>query len=135
MPPQRCSARRPRRPPQRCSAPRSRYPAGAAGRDVLVGVRPHQVTITRDRPGALELPAEIRVAEVTGSATFLHLLLQDGRHLVAQLPGTRRFTPGETTVAYVDPAHVFVFGEDGDRLPSTGDRLPSTGAAEVDPHG
>ncbi|WP_043616580.1 ABC transporter ATP-binding protein [Nonomuraea candida] len=102
--------------------------AHASGRTVLLGVRPHQVTIAGGGPGALELPAEIRLAEVTGSATFLHLLLQGGRHLVAQLAGTRQFTPGERTVAYVDPAHVFVFDEDGGRL-------LATSAAEVDLHG
>ncbi|MFD0467005.1 ATP-binding cassette domain-containing protein [Nonomuraea thailandensis] len=79
----------------------------------MLGIRPHQVTIERDGPGALELPAEIRLAEVTGSATFLHLLLEGGRHLVAHLPGTQLFTPGERAVAYVDPAHVFVFDEAG----------------------
>ncbi|MEV0389554.1 ABC transporter ATP-binding protein [Nonomuraea sp. NPDC050643] len=102
--------------------------AHVSGHDVVLGVRPHQVTIGRGGPGALELPAEIRLAEVTGSATFLHLLLQGNRHLVAHLPGTQLFTPGESTVAYVDPAHVFVFDEDGGRL-------LATSAAEVDLHG
>ncbi|WP_433438495.1 ABC transporter ATP-binding protein [Nonomuraea sp. CA-141351] len=102
--------------------------AHASGRNVMLGVRPHQVSIERDGPGSLELPAEIRLAEVTGSATFLHLLLQGRVHLVAHLPGTQLFTPGETTVAYVNPAHVFVFDEDGGRL-------LATSAAEVDLHG
>ncbi|MBF8190027.1 ABC transporter ATP-binding protein [Nonomuraea sp. K274] len=102
--------------------------AHASGRTVMLGIRPHQVTITRDGPDALELPAEIRLAEVTGSATFLHLLLQGRHHLVAHLAGTRRFTPGESALAYVDPAHVFVFDEDGGRL-------LATSAAEVDLHG
>ncbi|MEU4513759.1 ABC transporter ATP-binding protein [Nonomuraea wenchangensis] len=98
----------------------------AAG-GVLLGIRPHQVTLAPRGPGAVELPAEIRLAEVTGSATFLHLLLRGERHLVAHLPGTWRFQPGEATRAYVDPAHVLVFDEGGDRLPFSG--------AEVDLHG
>ncbi|MGW6502643.1 ABC transporter ATP-binding protein [Nonomuraea angiospora] len=102
--------------------------AHASGREVMLGIRPHQVSIERAGPGALELPAEIRLAEVTGSATFVHLLLQGSVHLVAHLTGTRLFTPGEPAVAYVDPAHVFVFDEDGGRL-------LATGAAEVDLHG
>ncbi|MEW9547408.1 ABC transporter ATP-binding protein [Nonomuraea sp. NPDC050783] len=102
--------------------------ARAAGQGVLLGIRPHQVTLAPRGPDALELPAEIRLAEVTGSATFLHLLLRGERHLVAHLPGTRRFTPGERASAYVDPAHVFVFDE-------TGGRLLASGAAEVDLHG
>ncbi|MEV5326015.1 ABC transporter ATP-binding protein [Nonomuraea sp. NPDC052634] len=102
--------------------------AHATAQEVVLGVRPHQVTIGHGRPGALELPAEIRLAEVTGSATFLHLRLQDGRHLVAHLPGTRQYTPGEPALAYVDPAHVLVFDADGGRL-------LGTGAAEVGLHG
>ncbi|WP_202638153.1 ABC transporter ATP-binding protein [Bailinhaonella thermotolerans] len=107
------------------------FPAPGAhqpGRGVVLGVRPHQVTIERTGPGDLAFPAEIRLAEVTGSETFLHLLLPGPRHLVAHLPGTRRFDPGEPATAYVDPARVFVFDErDG--------RLLAESAAEVDLHG
>jgi glycerol transport system ATP-binding protein len=93
---------------------------------VTLGIRPHQVTIertgspdraSRSRPlgprrsEQLMFPAEIRLAEVTGSATYLHLVVDGGRHLVAELPGTRLFTPGEQVVAYVDPANVLAFDE------------------------
>ncbi|WP_433512007.1 ABC transporter ATP-binding protein [Nonomuraea sp. CA-143628] len=102
--------------------------AHASGRNVVLAVRPHQVTIQRSGAGVLEFPAEIRLAEVTGSSTFLHLRLIDGRHLVAQLPGPQLFTPGERAMAYVDPAHIFVYDE-------AGGRLLATSAAEVDLHG
>lgn len=101
--------------------------AHASGRPVTLGVRPHQVTIERTRADQLEFPAEIRLAEVTGGATFLHLLLAGGRHLVAQLPGTQLFTPGETASAYVDPAHILVFDDAGSLLAGS--------VAEVDLHG
>jgi glycerol transport system ATP-binding protein len=103
--------------------------ARGAARPVTLGVRPHQVAIERRGPDDLELPAEVRLAEVTGSATFLHLRVaagedgaagdvagaddvggvDGGTHLVAELPGTRRFTPGEPARAYVDPSDVYVF--------------------------
>ncbi|WP_219825357.1 ABC transporter ATP-binding protein [Nonomuraea typhae] len=102
--------------------------AHASGLRVVLGIRPHQVTIARAAPGQLAFPAEIRLAEVTGSLTFLHLLLPDRRHLVAQLPGTQVFTPGEAATAYVDPGHVLVFTEPG------GELLAGS-AAEVDLHG
>ncbi|MDA0637359.1 ABC transporter ATP-binding protein [Nonomuraea sp. MCN248] len=88
------------------------------GREVVVAVRPHQVGLGRAGPGLLEFPAEIRLAEMTGGATFAHLLLEGGTHLVAHLPGTHPYQPGEPAVAVVDPARVFVFGEDGARLPA-----------------
>ncbi|GGS96749.1 ABC transporter ATP-binding protein [Nonomuraea spiralis] len=103
-------------------------PPGHPPGGVVLGIRPHQVTIARNGPGALELPAEIRLAEVTGSATFLHLQLEGRRHLVAHLPGPRLFTPGESATAYVDPRHIFVFDE-------AGGRLPAASAAEAGPHG
>jgi glycerol transport system ATP-binding protein len=83
--------------------------AHVTGRHVTLGVRPHQVTIARTGPDDLAFPAEIRLAEVTGSTTFLHLLLAGRRHLVAQLDGTRVVDPGAAATAYVDPAHIFVF--------------------------
>jgi glycerol transport system ATP-binding protein len=86
------------------------------------------VTIARGGPDDLAFPAEIRLAEVTGSATFLHLLLADQRHLVAELPGTQVFTPGESATAFVDPAHIFAFDTD------TGELLARS-AMEVDLHG
>ncbi|BFU44989.1 ABC transporter ATP-binding protein [Krasilnikovia sp. MM14-A1004] len=104
-------------------------PPGAlgAGAAVTLGVRPHHVTVERTGPDDLAFPAEIRLAEMTGSDTFLHLVLSDRRHLVAQLPGTHRFTPGERAVAYVDPARVLVFDDTGARLPAP--------RVEAEPHG
>jgi glycerol transport system ATP-binding protein len=102
---------------------------GARGeaRPVTLGVRPHQVAIERRGPDDLALPGEIRLGEVTGSSTFVHLVVQ-GAHLVAELAGTRLFTPGEPATAYVDPSDVFVFDE------ATG-RVLAEDATEVDLHG
>ncbi|MEV0596771.1 ABC transporter ATP-binding protein [Nonomuraea cavernae] len=105
--------------------------------DVVLAVRPHHVTIGGGGPGTLAFPAEIRLAEVTGSATFLHLLLAGRLHLVAQLPGTQLFVPGESTTAFVDPAHLFVFDENGGRLlaASAVSAVSTASTAEVDLHG
>jgi glycerol transport system ATP-binding protein len=103
------------------------FPAPRAhgqGRLVMLAVRPHQVRVEPGGGDALAFPAEIRLAEVTGSATFLHLQLEGQEHLVAEVPGTRLVTPGERATAYVDPAHLFVFHEDGDG------RLLTTSAAD-----
>ncbi|MBG0830249.1 ABC transporter ATP-binding protein [Planomonospora sp. ID67723] len=102
--------------------------AHASGLRVVLGVRPHQVALEPDGLEGLAFPAEIRLAEVTGSVTFLHLLLAGGRHLVAELPGARLFTPGEPATVHVDPAHVLVFDDnDGGLL--------ARSAAEADLHG
>jgi glycerol transport system ATP-binding protein len=100
-------------------------------RPVRLAVHPHQVSITRSSPEQLEFPAEIRLAEVTGSATFLHLLLADGLHLVAHLEGTRLFEPGEPATAFVDPAHIFVFSDNGELVATSAVQIKG----EVDLHG
>jgi len=102
--------------------------AHTAGQRVTLAVRPHQVTIGRTGPDDLAFPAEIRLAEVTGSTTFLHLLLAGRRHVVAQLDGTRLFDPGAPATAYVNPAHIFVFD-------AAGGGLLARSATEVDLHG
>ncbi|WP_412735378.1 ABC transporter ATP-binding protein [Krasilnikovia sp. MM14-A1259] len=105
------------------------------GRTVTLGVRPHHVAVDRFRAADLPFSAEVRLAEMTGSDTFLHLLLADRRHLVAQLPGTHRFTPGDAAVAYVDPAHVLVFDDTGARLGAPEHDVPERPAAEADRRG
>jgi glycerol transport system ATP-binding protein len=100
----------------------------AASHDVTLGIRPHHVTVERTGPDDLAFPGEIRLAEMSGSDTFLHLLLRDRHHLVAQLSGTHRFDPGQAAVAYIDPARVFVFDE-------AGGRLNDPSAAQAGPHG
>jgi glycerol transport system ATP-binding protein len=93
------------------------------------------VAIERRGPDDLALPAEIRLAEVTGSTTFLHLAVTGAAsgsdpdvHVVVELAGTRLFTPGEPATAYVDPSDVFVFDT------ATG-RVLAEDATEVDLHG
>jgi glycerol transport system ATP-binding protein len=88
--------------------------AHASSRPVLLGVRPYRLTVHRTGPDDLQLPAEVRVAEVTGSATFLHVLAAGGANLVAELGGARVYVPGEPLHIYVNPADVMVFdGTDG----------------------
>jgi glycerol transport system ATP-binding protein len=115
--------------------PLNLLPGTLDGRPVTLGIRPHRVTIHRGAPGDLAFPAEIRLAEVTGSATLLHLLVADDRadgerrHLVAELPGTLPFAPGEPVIAHVDPSSVLTFDIDtGQRVrPGTAARVSTDG--------
>ena len=75
------------------------FPApGARGeaRPVTLGVRPHQVAIERRGPDDLALPAEIRLGEVTGSSTFLHLRVPDAGS--GEQAGADRTAPRPPTV-------------------------------------
>lgn len=67
-----------------------------------------------DRPGAeaLEFDVTVTGVEITGSETFLHLAL-GGERWVGLFPGVRLLEVGQPVTVWLDPAHVYVFGQDG----------------------
>jgi glycerol transport system ATP-binding protein len=54
----------------------------------------------------------VAVTEITGSESFLHLLHGQDRW-VGLLPGVHDLAPGTELPVWLDPAHVYVFAEDG----------------------
>jgi glycerol transport system ATP-binding protein len=106
--------------------PTLRLPAGASGPrppqfaqlpdgPVTVGLRPHELHLG-DREAAatgrsddLVLRGELLVAEVTGSATFLHLGPGDGPPVVAEVRGVHRHPLGEHLSLHVDPRSLLAF--------------------------
>ena len=54
----------------------------------------------------------LAVTEITGSETFVHLD-HHGTRWVGLIHGVRNLRPGQALTAYLDPAHVYVFAEDG----------------------
>ena len=85
-----------------------------AGVAVTLGVRPEHLQPDPDGPfaGAVEL------FERLGPLSFAHLGMRgDAQTVVAQLPGERRVTLGETLRFGVAPAMVHVFDADGRALP------------------
>ncbi len=61
---------------------------------------------------AMEFRATVLGAEITGSETFLHLD-HHGDRWVGLVPGVRMPEPGTAMPVWIDPAHVYVFREDG----------------------
>jgi glycerol transport system ATP-binding protein len=60
----------------------------------------------------MEFQATVLGTEITGSETFLHLDHQ-GERWVGLVPGVRSLEPGRLVQVWIDPAHVYVFREDG----------------------
>ena len=87
-------------------------PTGAC----TVGVRAHQLSL-EPLEGAVPLPATVRVSEVTGSESYIHLDV-GGLSWVVLTPGVRRPEPGDAATVWLDPRRLLVFGEDG-RLAAT----------------
>ncbi|MBL6457248.1 ABC transporter ATP-binding protein [Belnapia sp. T6] len=85
--------------------------AGLPEGDCTIGIRAHQLSL-EPLPGAVALPAEVRVAEVTGSESYVHLSV-GGLDWVVLAPGVRRPEPGQAVTVWLDPQRCLVFGADG----------------------
>ena len=84
--------------------------AGVPDGPVTVGLRPHDLRV--GAPGAgddLTFGGELLLAELTGSATLLHLDVGDGPALVAEVPGVHRHPLGEHLELRIDPRALLAF--------------------------
>ncbi|MFP7674637.1 ABC transporter ATP-binding protein [Marivita sp. S0852] len=88
-----------------------RLAALADGR-YIAGFRPNHLEIERHTGDALEFTCKIAVTEITGSETFLHID-HHGERWVGLIHGVRDLTLGADISIYLDPAHIYIFDEDG----------------------
>ncbi len=80
--------------------------------DYLAGFRANHLHMNVHSGSALEFRCRLGVSEITGSETFLHLTHGSDRW-VALVHGVHDLPPGEVSL-WLDPAHVYLFGSDGD---------------------
>ncbi len=78
----------------------------------LAGFRPNHVSLERQTADAMLFKAKLNVTEITGSETFVHLE-HAGNRWVGVIHGVRNLTLGTMIDVYLDPAYVYIFGEDG----------------------
>ncbi|MEL6198158.1 MAG: ABC transporter ATP-binding protein [Pseudomonadota bacterium] len=76
------------------------------------GFRPNHLEIVEHTAGAMVFTAGLTVTEITGSETFVHLD-HHGEAWVGLIHGVHDLPIGDQIQVYLDPAHVYVFGEDG----------------------
>ncbi|MBK4214299.1 ABC transporter ATP-binding protein [Paracoccus caeni] len=89
--------------------------AGIPDGRYLAGFRANHIEIARPGTpagGALEFRCTLAVTEITGSETFVHLD-HGGDRWVGLLPGVQDYVAGDELTIRLDPAFVYVFGEDG----------------------
>lgn len=98
-------------------APREVQPF--SGRALTLGIRAHRLTLRPRDVDGIALSGTIRVAEMSGSLTFVHVILPGDHHVVVELDGTQEFTPGDPVRLYVDPAAFHVFDADSGQLLDT----------------
>ncbi|KUF09957.1 ABC transporter ATP-binding protein [Pseudoponticoccus marisrubri] len=76
------------------------------------GFRPNHLEIGQHAPDAMEFRATLSVTELTGSETFVHLD-HHGERWVGLIHGVHDLEIGAGLSVWLDPRHVYIFGEDG----------------------
>ncbi|MAW86003.1 MAG: ABC transporter ATP-binding protein [Phyllobacteriaceae bacterium] len=78
----------------------------------LAGFRPNHLEVKHHTPDAMKFTATLAITEITGSETFIHLD-HHGEKWVGLIHGVHDLTIGEPLAVWLDPAHVYIFAEDG----------------------
>lgn len=82
-----------------------------AGAEITAGLRAGALDV-EPRPGHIGLPGVVKLAEISGSDTYVHAQTAAG-DVVAQLPGVHRYTLDQRLQLYFDPAQTYAFGAGG----------------------
>ncbi len=86
-----------------------------------IGIRPSHVKVNPQTDVDLPIEGNVDVAEVTGSETFIHMR-RGNSEWVVQDDGVHEYHLGDKLTVYVDPAHLFAFGDDDSLVASPGAR-------------
>jgi glycerol transport system ATP-binding protein len=86
---------------------------------MTLAARAHELLLW-PAPHAVALAGRVRVAEISGSESFVHVALGDGRDRVVQAQGVHRQEPDASLSIWLDPRKLFAFGEDGRLLAAPG---------------
>ncbi|WP_187428845.1 Oligosaccharides import ATP-binding protein MsmX [Roseobacter fucihabitans] len=78
----------------------------------IAGFRPNHLELSPHAAGAMAFNTKLSVTEITGSETFVHLE-HHGERWVGLVHGVQSLQPGQDLEVFLDPAHVYIFGQDG----------------------
>jgi len=93
--------------------------AGAAlpDGDYTLAVRPHHLSLHESASHAVRLPARVGTSEITGSETYVHVEVPDGRGgheaWVLLTHGVHRLAQGADIVVHMDPRSYYLFDRHG----------------------
>jgi len=95
--------------------------AGISDGDYVAAVRPHHLY---PRPGgtAAAIPATVRVVEITGSESFIHITAH-GEDWIMLAHGIHQLPAGAAVTAHIEPRHVLLFDRNGDAVAEAGHRI------------
>jgi glycerol transport system ATP-binding protein len=86
---------------------------GLADGRYMAGFRPNHLELQPKTPGAMGFETRLTVTELTGSETFVHLD-HHGERWVGLIHGVHELELGARLKVYLDPRHVYIFGEGGE---------------------
>ena len=73
-----------------------------------MGVRPHHLTLTAERGAVVEVTGRVRIAELSGSESVVHLDV-DGNDWVSESHGIHPFSTGDMATLYLQTDRVLYF--------------------------
>ncbi|VDC32061.1 ABC transporter ATP-binding protein [Pseudogemmobacter humi] len=85
----------------------------------IAGFRANHLRINRHSGAAVEFDAKVLVTEITGSETFIHVGHGEDRW-IGLVGGIHNLEAGAPLSVWLDPAHVYVFGPDGELVVPAG---------------
>jgi glycerol transport system ATP-binding protein len=102
--------------PAGAAVPRPRHFAGLTDGPVTIGLRPHLLSVVPGTDADVRFEGVLLLAELTGSATYLHLDIGAGQPLVAEVAGVHRHDLGERLDLFVSPGSLLAFDAGDGRL-------------------
>lgn len=80
-----------------------------------IGFRAHQLYVNRPSDAALEVKAIVRVTEITGSESFIHVEAL-GERWTALAHGIHHYNAGDSITLYLEPRDFLTFTANGDNV-------------------
>lgn len=74
-----------------------------------LGIRPHNISLKSQSANDIPISGKVRIAENTGSSTYLHVDLGESQKLVLELDGSQHFDVGSPITVYLDCSAAFGF--------------------------
>ncbi|BAQ76375.1 MULTISPECIES: ABC transporter ATP-binding protein [Pseudomonas] len=116
----------------RCELPLGPQDAGLEDREVILGIRPEQISLApAEANGLPTLRAEVQVVEPTGPDTLVFVTL-NGTKVCCRLAPDQAPDAGETLTLQFDPARVLLFdAQSGERLGTAAASMSETRGGNV----